>query len=214
MYTFRGANMKTISLLSQKGGAGKTLLSVNLASYAASQGETVAIIDIDGQASSCVWHDEREDTEELPEISVISSQPKRLPNVLKAAKKGGATFVVIDTSPNSEGATLEAAKNSDFGLIPCRAALADIKAIKSTVDLIKIANIPAGIVINACKTKGLAYDAQTALGVYGLPIADVVIGDRTPFNHAFTSGLGICEYEPKSKAANEIRLLYQWMSSK
>lgn len=204
--------MRTISLVSQKGGAGKTLLSVNLAAYAAKIGETVAIIDIDSQASSCVWHDERDATAGLPEISVVSCQTRRLGKVLDAAKDEGASLVIIDTSPNSEGSTLEAAKRSDYALIPCRPSLADIRAIKSTVDLVKIANVPAGIVINSAKNEGLGRDAKKAVKVYGLPIASVVVGDRTPFNHAFTCGLGIWEYEPKSKAANEIRRLYNWIS--
>lgn len=213
MYASLGVAMKTIALLSQKGGAGKTLLAVNLAAYATGLGKSVAIVDIDAQSSSCVWGDARGELEELAEITCISCQPNRIEKVIEAASRSGADLVVIDTSPNSENASLQAAKNSDFALVPCRPSLADIKAIKSTISLIQIANVKAGIVLNAVKTKGLAVDATKAVKVYGLPVAPQVIGDRVAFNHAFTNGMGVGEYDSGSKATNEIHLLYTWICS-
>jgi chromosome partitioning protein len=52
--------MHTIAVLSQKGGAGKTTVAVNLAVYASLQGAKVAILDIDPQASASSWADLRE----------------------------------------------------------------------------------------------------------------------------------------------------------
>ena len=49
--------MKTIAILSQKGGAGKTTLAINLAVAAEHFKNKSAIIDIDGQASATSWGD-------------------------------------------------------------------------------------------------------------------------------------------------------------
>lgn len=198
--------MHTLALISQKGGAGKTTLAVNLAAYAHSQGQSVAIADIDAQASSCVWFDARESDN----ISVVSCQPTRLKAVLDAARNE-CDLCIIDTSPNSESATLAAARAADFALIPCRPSLQDIEAIRMTIELVAIAKTPSGIVINATKNKSIAQDATTAVSTLGLPVAPVTIGDRVGFSHAFTSGLGVCEYEPSNKGSNEIRQLYTWV---
>ncbi len=44
-----------LAIVNSKGGSGKTTLTVNLASWLASRGERVAIVDYDPQASSLAW---------------------------------------------------------------------------------------------------------------------------------------------------------------
>jgi len=52
--------MKTIAIISEKGGVGKTTLSINLGVAAALKNKATAIIDLDPQASSSEWGDLRE----------------------------------------------------------------------------------------------------------------------------------------------------------
>ena len=66
--------MKTIAILSQKGGAGKTMLALNLAVTAELLGLQSVVIDLDPQASAMGWFDLRE--KEAP--VVISAQAARL----------------------------------------------------------------------------------------------------------------------------------------
>ena len=70
--------MKTISIISQKGGAGKTTLALNLAGAAESFGHRSVVIDLDPQASAKGWHDHRQ--KETP--VVISAQASRIKDVL------------------------------------------------------------------------------------------------------------------------------------
>ena len=52
--------MKTLAILSRKGGTGKTTIAVHLSVAAEQAGRTTALIDLDPQASAVSWSDKRE----------------------------------------------------------------------------------------------------------------------------------------------------------
>lgn len=202
--------MKTIAVISQKGGAGKTTIALHLAVVAANRGKSVAVIDIDPQASATSWGDSRE--EENP--SVISIQPSRLDKVLETARKEGADLILIDTAPHSEGASLAAARVADYILIPCRPAIFDIRAVIQTIDLVKLAgkSKSASVVLNTVPPRGtLAEEAAAAIASYDMTVCPVHIGQRAAFLHCLTAGKTAGEYEPQGKAAEEISELYKWI---
>jgi chromosome partitioning protein len=199
--------MKTIAILSQKGGAGKTTLALHLAVAAVQAGRTAVIMYLDPQASATSWKDSR--ASETP--AVVSAQAARLPAILEAARNGGADFTIIDTAPHSESAALAAARAADLILIPCRPAILDLRAISNTIDLAKIAGKPVAVVLNSVPPRGsLASEAINAVAGYGVQVAPVLIGQRAAFMHALTIGQTALEYEPKGKGADEISRLYQW----
>ena len=51
--------MKVLSIVSQKGGTGKTTLATHLSVEAERNGRTTALIDLDPQASAAKWGDHR-----------------------------------------------------------------------------------------------------------------------------------------------------------
>ena len=198
--------MKTISIISQKGGAGKTTLALNLAGAAEAFGHRCVVIDLDAQASAKGWHDHRQ--KESP--VVISAQASRLNDVLETARKHGADICIIDTAPHSETAALAAARAADLILIPCRAGILDLRSISSSVDLAQLAKRPALVVLNAVPPRGaMADQAAEAIRPYGIDVAVTRISQRATFNHSLTAGQTAIEYEPDGVAAQEIRALYQ-----
>jgi chromosome partitioning protein len=52
--------MQRVALISQKGGVGKSTLTVHLAVAAWQAGQKVAVLDADPQASAGAWHRVRE----------------------------------------------------------------------------------------------------------------------------------------------------------
>jgi chromosome partitioning protein len=204
--------MKTIAIISQKGGAGKTTVALNLAVASERGKKSTAVIDLDPQASATGWGDHRKTDHGTDRPAVISAQAARLPQVLAAASEAGAAFAVIDTAPHSESAALAAARAADLILIPCRPGILDLRAIHSTIDLVKLAGKQAAVVLNSVPPRGALGDgAVEAIGVYGIEVCPVRLGSRAVFIHSLTEGLSALEYEPEGKGASEIRQLYKWV---
>jgi chromosome partitioning protein len=103
-----------VAIISQKGGVGKTTFALHLAVSAERDNKPAVIIDLDPQPSAPKWRDLRED--ESPVVQ--PAQVNRLGVLLEEASRHGTTFVVIDTSPNSESASPAAGRAADLALIP------------------------------------------------------------------------------------------------
>jgi chromosome partitioning protein len=203
--------MKTIAVVSQKGGAGKTTIAVNLSGMAIKKGLQCAVIDLDPQASAKVWHDIRKQTSPV----VISAQSSRLPEILEKADRSGADLVILDTAPHSETAALAAARVSDLVIIPCRPSVLDLKAIVTSIDLAAIAKKDSVVVLNGVPSRGiLATEASAVIASYGVDLAPVMLGYRAAYVHSLTIGMSAVEYEETSKASEEIMELYLWITMK
>ena len=200
--------MLTIAIISQKGGAGKTTIGLNLAARAEALGRSAVVVDLDPQASATSWSDHR--IEKAP--VVVSAQAARLGEVLGAATDHGADLAVVDTAPHSEAAALAAARAAALVVIPCRPAVFDLRAVASSADISGFAETPAIAVLNAVPPRGpLADQAEEAIRGYGLDVAPVRIGHRVAFVHSATAGQTAGEYEPGGTAALEIEALYEWI---
>ena len=201
--------MKTLAVLSRKGGTGKTTLAIHLAVAAENAGESVVLIDLDPQASAAKWSDNREDGTPF----VVTAPASRLPEVLNRAKIGGATLAILDTAPHTETAALDAAAAAEMALIPCKPALIDLQAITSTINVTRLANVPARIVFNAVLSRGDRVDqAREAVKVFDVPCAPCNVGDRVAFIDSYNAGMTAQEYEPRGKASREINDLYTYIS--
>jgi chromosome partitioning protein len=199
--------MKTVAIISQKGGSGKTTLAVHLATAAVAAGHTAAIIDLDPQATATSWGDDRTNGPE-----VISGQAVRLPALVQAARENGATFLVIDTAPNADQTASLAARAADLVLIPCRPARFDLEAIETTLLLTRATSTPAYVVLNAVPPRGeLGREATDGLTDRGAQIAPHQLGHRAAYAHGVIDGRTAQEFEPQGKAAREIQALYTWL---
>ncbi len=119
--------MKTVSVISQKGGSGKLPLALHLAVASISEQRNTAVIDLDPQASATKWSD-RHDAD-LP--VVFSAHASRLHHEMHHVDETGGEILFLDTAPHLDSAALEAAKISVLILIPCRPAILDMEAISN-----------------------------------------------------------------------------------
>lgn len=202
------ARTRIISIVSNKGGVGKTTLSVNLAAAAEIAGLRTAIIDLDPQSSAELWKDVR--GEKGP--SVYGVKWGRLKEAVKAAEADGFDLVIIDTPPKIEDAITPAAKLADFCLIPVVPSAPDLQAIGATMALFDRFNVQAAVVLNACpNSAGLKAGARAVVQkAYDFPLCPIEIGRRVDFVHAHAEGKGVVEFAPAGKAADEIVSLFEW----
>jgi chromosome partitioning protein len=200
--------MKTIAIISQKGGAGKTTLAVHLATAAALAGHRAAVVDLDPQGSAASWGDRRR--AEWPQV--VSGQAARLSVLIDAARGNGADLLILDTAPNADQTSLRAAQAAELALIPCRPAAFDLEAIKATLMLAQIAQRPAFVVLNAVPPRSfIGREAAAGLEAQGAQVAPVMLTQRAAFAHAVIDGRAAQEFEPDGKAADELARLYAWI---
>jgi chromosome partitioning protein len=204
-----GVLVKIVAIVSQKGGAGKTTIAVHLAVTAERAGLTVAIIDLDPQATAASWADWRG----VENPAVVAAPHSRLTVTLEEAEKAGVDLAIIDSPPAADGAAVAAARAADVVLIPTRASAFDLHAIKTTAELVRIAQTPAYVVLNAVPARALALieEASEVVKSLQLMLAPVSLVDRAAFRHAVVNGQTAKEFEPGGKAAAEIDSLYTWL---
>ncbi len=205
--------MKTIAILSQKGGAGKTTLAVHIATAAHLAGYAAAILDMDQQGTAEAWSGWREKTTDQADPAVFPAKVPTLNTVLARLSKAGAALAVIDTAPLAETVAAEAASIADLILIPCRPAGFDLHAIRLTANLAQRSGRPAFAVFNAGPPRKAAiYDESAGIiAGLGIQLAPVRLSERVAFKQAVGSGQTAQEIDPTGKAAEETAALWTWL---
>src|SRR5262249_22946686 len=131
---------KVISVLNQKGGAGKTTLSIHIATALARRGEKVILIDADQQGSALDWSVARDGEPPFPVAGLPkASIHKDLPRLVS-----GYDTVLIDGPPRVYDVARSAIMASDLVLIPVQPSPYDVWAAKEIVDLLQEASVYKG----------------------------------------------------------------------
>ena len=201
--------MRTVVVGTQKGGSGKSSLATGLAIAAMEEGQRVAIIETDPQGTVSNWARRRDNPE--PRVVQVNTGIE-IDRALLALKHAGCKLVVIDTAPTINTLSMSAFSAADFCLIPSRPSPADIEAALPTLNAIRKLGKPFAFVLNQAPARSFrlseAAVALNAVGVLALPY----IVQRNDHQDALGAGLGVTEYAPGSKAAEEIRGLWRWVS--
>lgn len=200
--------MKTLAIVSRKGGAGKTTVALHLAVALDALGLSVAVFDLDPQASAALWGDRR--AEASP--AVVPAQSPRLGALLAQARQQAADLVILDTAPHADGIAADSASHADAILIPCRPSTLDLDAIGASVRLANAAGKPAYVIANAAPVQGVETEQmREALEKAGVSVSPVILHQRKAFASFLQDGRTAQEMEPKGRAAEEIRNLADWV---
>lgn len=208
--------MRTLTLVTQKGGTGKTTLAASLAVTAAESGERVIALDLDPQGSLAAWGEMRE--AEAPAIDRLGAdQLGDLPAILEALKKQGFTLAVLDTAGVASTGGNLAMQAADLALIPARPSRLDLQATLPTIEtLLRLGMRDRfAFVLNQCPPgrNSRATEAANGLAMFGV-LAKPTLTQRADHQDALAAGRGVTEFARSGKAAEEMRALWAWTDRK
>ena len=199
-----------VTIGNSKGGVGKSTIACNLAVMAAKTGKNVLLVDADPQASSLNFRSIRESDD-------VKATAITTPTLHKDLKDfSNFDMILIDSGGRDTSIFRSAILAADLLVIPVLPSVYDIWAASDTIEIVKEAllyneKLVSRFLINMVLPNSImGRDTQAALKEHEeIPILKQTVGARQVFKNALSMGQGVVEFEPKSKAAQEIAACYQ-----
>ena len=208
-----------IGVLNQKGGVGKTTISVNLAAALARMGGRVLLIGADPQGSALDWSAARVSD---PLFSVVGLPRPSVHKEIGTLSRG-YDHVIIDGPPRVTDLARSAMLASDLIIVPVQPSSYDVWAAQEVIKLIKECsvykeNLKSCFVINRkIANTTIGRDVGAGLLAYGLKVLTATVSQRVVFAEAVAQGKSIFEIDEQGKAAREIQavadeLMTEWIN--
>lgn len=207
--------MRTIMLLNAKGGCGKSTLASNLASYYATEGYAIGLVDFDPQQSGLEWLAARPET--AAEIIGIDGTDEdfRVPRNLDV--------VIYDVPAAISGKELTAmVRRAETLIIPVLPSPIDIRAASHFIrDLLLVGKVSRkqtklAVVANRVRENTLVFHKlERFLKSLKIPFV-TTLRDTQNYIRAEERGLGIFEMAPSmvEKDVEQWEPLLKWLHSK
>jgi chromosome partitioning protein len=208
--------MRSVMILNSKGGSGKSTLATNLASYYASKGQKVALVDFDPQSSSLDWLKERPSGKKSIIGINASNGSFRTPRSID--------YIIYDTpaavSPKDLNNYLRRAQSI---IIPVLPSPIDMRA--ATPFILKVLNngriarkeAKVGLVANRCRENTNVYHQldEYLRKVRKAPFLSV-LRETQNYNRASERGMGVFELPPymTTKDQDQWQPIIKWLNSK
>ena len=201
---------KIIAVVNQKGGAGKTTLSMQMAGTLGRWKKKVLVIDADPQATATRWAASASD--EQPFLASVSGLSAAGDKVHREAKKfiNDYEYIIIDCPPAADSPVPQSALLiADLALVPVIPSPLDLwasvgigKVIESLQDINE--ELISRIVVNQCQPNTtLAREALEILPQYGIPLTETKLHQRTAYRQSAVYGGTV--HDMGSKATSAIK---------
>jgi len=219
--TKRGCGMNTTLVINRKGGAGKTTVSINLASYFATANVATTIMDYDPQGSSLHWLKQRNPS--LGKIHGSNAAPEKFGQLRSFGMYVPAETkqLIIDAPGGVSGVLLqELLCRASCVLIPVTPSSIDIHAtahfIKDVLltGIVRTRRIRIGVIANRVRKSMPVYQPlERFLKALNLDLIGRVL-DSDTFVRAAETGSGIFEMAPGLAGAEcrQFTPIVEWVS--
>jgi len=203
--------MKTLAVASQKGGSGKSTITIHLAVAAQQAGMDTIVADLDPHSqTSAEWAAERS----LEQPLVVTAHAEDIQALQKQAEGEGFDLLILDCPPYVDDVVQMATQVADYTLIPAQPRFADVRTLPRVIESVKE---PYAVILNACtpgpngmetsKTREVRHLLEDA----GIPVAPLHITRREAFADALNGGEAVNEFDPEGKASHEVKTLWKWV---
>lgn len=194
----------------EKGGTGKSTISVNLATWLAGHGKDVILIDTDRQRTSSRFVERRNELSDVPKIHCV----EKYGNVYDAVKDVSSRYeyVLVDAGGRDSEELRTAMVVANKLYVPLKASQPDLETSVHMNELVKLARglnpkLQATLVISMGSTHPAVHEDQDATKILSeLPefeMSNVVIRERKIYRDAMAEGRGVIEMG-NEKASDEI----------
>lgn len=201
---------KIIAVVNQKGGTGKTTVSMNLAGALARRGRKVCVIDADPQGTATRWAASAPDDDPFPAsvLGLSAAGGKVHREVRKLV--GDYDYIIIDCPPAADSPVPQSALLvADLCLIPVIPSPPDLWAtigIRTVVENASDINeaLKARLVVNQLQSNvGIAKDAMEILPEFGIEVCKAKLHHRAAYKQAALDGQSVHKGGSRAKPAIE-----------
>lgn len=218
----------------EKGGTGKTTISVNIAIMRALMGHDVLFVDADKQRSGAKFFDRRNGNGVKPEITCVNILGKHLNSELdRMATRYENIIVDVGGRDSVELRSALVARCVTDWYSPIQPSEFDMDTLETIEELSELSqaynqNLQTHIILNACSTHAQTKTTDEAKAVIkesfpNIRVCETSIGHRVSFKYSISNSWSVVEFEsdeykklPKyraqkylHKASNDIIDLYQ-----
>ena len=218
----------------EKGGTGKTTISVNIAIMRALMGYDVLFVDADKQRSGAKFFDRRNGSGVRPEITCVNILGKHLNSELdRMASRYASIIVDVGGRDSVELRSALVAQSVSNWFSPIQPSEFDMDTLETIEELSELSqtynsNLQTHIILNACSTHAQTKTTDEAKNIIkesfpSLHICNTTIGHRVSFKYSISHSCSVVEFEANEyknlppyraqkylhKASNDIISLYE-----
>ena len=197
--------MHALSILSEKGGSGKTTIATNLAAAFHLDGVETLLVDADPQGTARDWGAASD--ADTPVVVGVDR-----PSLEEDVPRLGERFdiVIVDGAPRMQERAVSAVKASDVVLVPVRPSAADIWSAETIIEACNAYATEARFVVSSQVVgTALADGVQDSLESFDVEVMEARTSQRVAFTEALGAGESVLQYKPSGKASGEVRRLYE-----
>jgi chromosome partitioning protein len=165
------------------------------------------------QGSALAW--QRDRPGQLPQVSVVGLPA---PNLHREIPRLQAKYpvILIDGGGRVTATARATVAAADFLLVPTLASLPDARStqqfFQEVVEGVAAIKGPvSGAILFTMVKTGTVFNAsgQGSIKDLGYPVLETTLSHRITYQEAFAQGMGVAEYDPRSRAGAEMQAVFR-----
>ena len=198
-----------IAVVSQKGGAGKTTITMQLAAALAELRRSVAVADLDPQESAVRWSACASRIPPVPKAVFVAAGTAKAISRTIAQRAHGVHLVLLDCPPSIEHPhTMAALGLASFVLVPVVPGPTDLWSTRAVEKFIqseqqKRPSLRAALLPNRVQRTAVAADVLEVLHEFALPLMPVAVAQRSAYAQSAIVGGSVFHLGSAARVAQD-----------